>query len=200
MVGSLHYMSPEQVRGKRATPQSDLYSFAVTFFELIAGELPLKGSTSFELMNAHLHQIPPSLIELRPEIPMALSDAIAKALSKDPADRFATADEFLLAIQGVEAETLSLTSVVPSRAAKESTSGKAQGRISSTTEQMPEALEEARRHLAQFIGPIAKVVIRRLAPNCEDMDQLYREAAKEISSESERQRFQMLRPTGRYLR
>ena len=58
----------------------------------------------------------------------------------------------------------------------------------------------ARKQLAQFIGPIAKVVIRRLAPQCSDMDQLYREAAKEIASDGDRQKFLLLRSTGRHLR
>ena len=195
MVGSLSYMAPEQIQQGRATPQSDLYALGVTLFELITGELPLKGATAFELMNAHLKEQPRSLVEIRPEIPPALSSAIAKSLSKEPLDRFASAADFLQAIQGFEDETAALTSIVPAFHARGTTSGSAPAaRISSTTEQMPEALEQARRHLAQFIGPIAKLVIRRLAPRCNDLDALYAEAAKEIANASERQRFMQTRP------
>ncbi len=200
MVGSLSYMSPEQIQRGRATPQSDLYSLGVTLFELIAGELPLKGTTSFELMNAHLTEQPRSLVEVRPEIPLALSNAIAKALEKDQRDRFANAEDFLRAIQGLEEETAALTSIVPALPAKGSTSGGTPaGRVSSTTEQMPEALEEACRHLARFIGPIAKIVIRRLASRCNDMDQLYTEAAREIADDGDRQRFLRTRPSTRLI-
>lgn len=200
MVGSLSYMSPEQIQRGRATPQSDLYSLGVTLFELIAGELPLKGATAFELMNAHLNEQPRSLADIRPEIPLALSNAVATALAKDQRDRFAKAADFLHAIQGFEEETAALTSIVPALPSKGSPSGGTPvGRVSSTTEQMPEALEEARRHLAHFIGPISKIVIRRLAPRCHDMDQLYAEAAREITDDSERQRFLRSRPRSRLI-
>ncbi len=77
-----------------------------------------------------------------------------------------------------------------------SAAGAPAGRVSAPTEPLPEALEQVRKHLAEFIGPIAKVVVRKLATRCPDLDQLYREAAKEISIESDRQKFLRMR-TGR---
>ena len=191
MIGSLNYMSPEQIQGGRATPQSDIYSFGITLFELIAGELPFQGATSFNLMNAHLQQPAPALAELRPEIPLALSQAIAKALTKDPHHRFASAREFMLALHANHAAVATITSALPTTPAAGVSPSGSQGRAS--TEPLPEALEQVRKHLAEFIGPIAKIVVRRLAPSCPDLEQLYREAAKEIASESERQRFLRLR-------
>jgi serine/threonine protein kinase len=206
MIGSLNYISPEQIQGSRATPQSDLYSFGVTLYELITGRLPFEGATSFNLMQAHLEQTPAALAKLRPEIPAALSLAIAKAMAKDPRNRFNAAREFGLALKSNDAAIATITSTLPTasteagdgRRESGSASGDAApsasgGRISSSTEPLPEALEQARKHLAEFIGPIAKVVVRRLAPRCADLEQLYREAAKEIATESERQRFLRLR-------
>jgi serine/threonine-protein kinase len=71
------------------------------------------------------------------------------------------------------------------------------GRVSAPTEPLPEALEQVRKNLAEFIGPIAKVVVRKLAPRCPDLDQLYREAAKEIATESDRQKFLRMRTSRR---
>jgi serine/threonine-protein kinase len=200
MIGSLNYISPEQIQGGRATPQSDLYSFGITLFELITGRLPFEGTTSFNLMNAHLQQTPPALSELRPEIPFTLSQAISRALAKDPRQRFSSAREFTLALQGShhDAAVAALTSAIPISAQQGSTSrptpqNAAPARSPSATEPLPEALEQVRKHLAEFIGPIAKVVVRRLAPSCPDLEQLYREAAKEIPSDSERLRFLKLR-------
>ncbi len=201
MIGSLNYISPEQIQGGRATPQSDLYSFGITLFELITGRLPFEGATSFNLMNAHLQQTPPALSDLRPEIPFTLSQAIARALAKDPRQRFHSAREFIFALQGNDVAMATMTSAIPiaAIAAQEGSASRpapqtlTPGRTSSATEPLPEALEQVRKHLAEFIGPIAKVVVRRLAPSCPDLDQLYREAAKEISSDSDRQRFLKLR-------
>jgi serine/threonine-protein kinase len=222
MIGSLNYMSPEQIQGGRATAQSDLYSFGITLYELIAGRLPFEGATSFNLMQAHLHQTPASLAELRPEIPAALSQAIARAMAKDPRHRFGTAREFLVALEGNHDAVVSMTSTMPvsgldgapsrnlassgSRsamgggAASASVSAGASapaGRVSAPTEPLPEALEQVRKNLAEFIGPIAKVVVRKLAPRCPDLDQLYREAAKEIATESDRQKFLRMRTSRR---
>jgi serine/threonine protein kinase len=58
VIGSPIYMSPEQVRGEKATPQSDIYSFGVTMYETMAGEPPIQGSNPYELMMGHLHRIP----------------------------------------------------------------------------------------------------------------------------------------------
>jgi serine/threonine-protein kinase len=207
MIGSLNYISPEQIQGARATPHSDLYSFGVTLFELIAGRLPFEGATSFNLMQAHLQQTPPALIELRPEMPEPLSRAIAKALVKDPRQRFGSAREFMLALEASNDEVATMTTAIPigvaglaASAARKTTGSPAAsesgGRVSSSAEPLPDALEQMRKHLAEFIGPIAKVVVRRLASRYTDLEQLYREAAKEIASESDRQRFLRLR-TGR---
>jgi len=214
MIGSLNYMSPEQIQGGRATAQSDLYSFGITLYELIAGRLPFEGATSFNLMQAHLHQRPAALAELRPEIPAALSQAIARAMAKDPHSRFGTAREFLVALEGNQAGVAEMTSTMPvsgidgalSRHSARSGSGSVvqsaaasgpPGWVSGPTEPLPEALEQVRKQLAEFIGPIAKVVVRKLAPRCPDLDQLYREAAKEIATESDRQKFLRMRTSRR---
>lgn len=196
MVGSVNYMSPEQIAGQRATPQSDLYAFGVTLFEVIAGQLPLRAQTSFEMMQAHLQQAPQSLAELRPDIPASLSAAIARALAKKPQDRFASAQEMLRAIEGSAAELVYPSYTVPLVAPSRSgTDGGNRSRV--TTQPLPAELEQVRDDLAQFIGPIAKVVVRRLAARCETLEQLYLEAAKEIAAESERQRFLSLRSARR---
>jgi serine/threonine-protein kinase len=155
-------------------------------------------------MQAHLNSRPPELAEVRPEIPFALSQAIARAMAKDPRNRFASAREFMGALEGNDDAVATMTSAIPiggletpSRNSSQKGSGSVLGKISSSTEQLPEALEEMRKHLAEFIGPIAKVVIRRLAPRCPDLDELYREAAKEIASEKDRQKFLRMRTVRR---
>lgn len=93
-LGSVYYMSPEQVKGGHGDERSDIYSVGVTLYELATGVRPLQGTSSYSVMNAHLDQIPSSPDTLNSEIPSVLAAAILKALEKDPAARYPDAEEF----------------------------------------------------------------------------------------------------------
>jgi eukaryotic-like serine/threonine-protein kinase len=93
-LGSVYYMSPEQVKGGHGDERSDIYSVGVTLYELATGVRPLQGTSSYSVMNAHLDQIPSSPDTVNSEIPPVLAAAILKALEKDPAARYRDAEEF----------------------------------------------------------------------------------------------------------
>jgi len=97
-MGSLYYISPEQVQGKVPDARSDIYALGVTLYELATGSLPFQGDTDYALMTAHLHQTPQPPVERDPSIPGDLSELILKAIAKDPNDRFQSAAEFLEAL------------------------------------------------------------------------------------------------------
>jgi serine/threonine-protein kinase len=100
-LGSVAYMSPEQVRCEPIDGRSDLYSVGVSLYETITGQRPYVSDNNFEIMQAHL-QIPPTApIELKPDIPVALSELILMAMAKDPAQRFQTADALRAALMSV---------------------------------------------------------------------------------------------------
>jgi eukaryotic-like serine/threonine-protein kinase len=100
VLGSLNYMSPEQVGGSKATPRSDLYSVGVTLYELLTGVLPIQGANNYEIMMGHINQVPTPPHELSAKLPIAISDAVMRALGKDPSQRFDSADDFLQALRG----------------------------------------------------------------------------------------------------
>ncbi|MCY3782059.1 MAG: protein kinase [Chloroflexi bacterium] len=91
--GSPHYFAPEQARGEKPTPASDVYSIGIVLFEMVTGRLPFVGRTQRELALAHLQAEIPRAIELNPELPIELSNVIAKVMSKRPNDRYNHADQ-----------------------------------------------------------------------------------------------------------
>jgi serine/threonine-protein kinase len=98
-LGSLAYMSPEQIQRGNVDARSDLYSLGVTFYELLTGTLPFTATSEFAIMSAHVMTPPRSPMELNPSIPPHLSAVIMRSLAKDPAQRFQNACEFRDAIQ-----------------------------------------------------------------------------------------------------
>ncbi|MFO0935568.1 MAG: serine/threonine-protein kinase [Gemmataceae bacterium] len=94
-LGTPLYMSPEQVRGEATDHRSDIYSFGVTCFHLLAGEPPFKGKTPFEVTLQHVQKEPPSLAALRPDLPPDLCAMVHKMMAKNVGDRYQTARDVL---------------------------------------------------------------------------------------------------------
>lgn len=97
-IGSVYYMSPEQVQGGTIDARSDLYSIGIVLYELLAGVRPFDGDTSFGILNQHLNVQPRPPIEVNPSLAPDLSEIILKAIAKDPAERFQSADDFRSAL------------------------------------------------------------------------------------------------------
>jgi hypothetical protein len=101
-VGSLYYMSPEQIKGAvDLDPRSDLYSLGISLYEIVTGARPFQGDSEYSIMAAHLETNPPPPIQIDPNLPPALSEIILMSLEKDPAQRFQTADAFRAALLSV---------------------------------------------------------------------------------------------------
>ncbi len=93
IVGTAHYLSPEQAKGGEVDPRSDLYSLGVVLYELLTGKTPFEGDTPVEIAMKHLSAAPKPPSKLRPDIPPELDMVILRALAKDPDDRYQSADE-----------------------------------------------------------------------------------------------------------
>lgn len=100
-LGSLCYMSPEQVKGQDVDARSDLYSMGVSLYELLTGERPFRGDSDFSLMTEQVEKLPKPPIQVRPDMPPALNELVLTAMAKDPAQRFQSADAFRNALNSV---------------------------------------------------------------------------------------------------
>ncbi len=100
-MGSLSYMSPEQVKGEATDARSDLYSVGVSLYEFVTGQRPFTATSDYSIMAAHVKEAPKPPVELHPGLPAALNEIILMAIAKDPAQRFQTADAFRNALSSV---------------------------------------------------------------------------------------------------
>lgn len=103
VIGTPHYMSPEQFNGLPVTGATDQYALGVVAFEVLTGQQPYRGETIGEVMRGHLFDPIPSARSLRPDVPEALDAVIGRMLAKDVADRFSSLETAVQAIEGATA-------------------------------------------------------------------------------------------------
>ncbi len=97
-VGTLYYMSPEQIQGKETDFRCDIYALGITLFELLTGTVPFRGSTDFEIMQAHVRTPPPAPSKVLPQLPKVFDWVVLHALEKDPRARYQTVEDFSQAL------------------------------------------------------------------------------------------------------
>jgi eukaryotic-like serine/threonine-protein kinase len=183
MVGSPYYISPEQARGEHVDARSDVYSTGAMLYEMVAGRPPFEAGGAggvYTIISAHLHQAPRSPAEVNPQVSVELARIVLKALAKNPAERFPTADDFLKALDAIRLnETATVTVKSSEREAAE-----AGGSVCSEAE-----LERITKELVAYVGPIAHILVMRAASGSHTLHDLYETLAREISSASQREQF-----------
>ena len=191
-MGTVRYMSPEQVRGQDVDLRTDLYSLGATLYESLVGDTPFDGNTHFEIMTKHLSEAPRRPSKLGVVIPAAVEDAVMRCLAKRPDDRFGTAREMrkqlegalrdadlgLVETQRVERDAIELRSLPPGVPAARVAGGDAGARHASVAGALADELEpelaparRARTWLAAALaiavvvggGAVATVLLRKPA-------------------------------------
>jgi eukaryotic-like serine/threonine-protein kinase len=94
VMGTSNYIAPEQASGKHVDQQSDVYSLGVVLYEMVTGELPFPGESFVAVALKHVNDPPPSVLDVRGDIPLRIAEAVDRALEKDPKQRFPTMDAF----------------------------------------------------------------------------------------------------------
>ncbi|NUQ11282.1 MAG: serine/threonine protein kinase, partial [Gemmatimonadaceae bacterium] len=103
VLGTVHYMSPEQVAGDLVDARSDVYSLGVVAFYALAGRFPFDSPTASAVLVAHVTKRAPSLLEAAPTVPRPLANLVDRCLAKDPASRLQSCQELVLELRRVEA-------------------------------------------------------------------------------------------------
>ena len=189
-LGTLFYMSPEQMKSEPLDESSDIYSVGVLLYEMVTGRVPFKGDSYYAILKAHMESKPVPPIELVPESPLELSRIVDQALEKKPAARFRKAEEFRAALQGLPLARQSDRHAIPT--APTAVQHYSPGPITPSRGSKSwdaAVLETARKNLAVFIGPMAKVIVSRAANHAQSIEELYQMLSAEISSLHDRDKF-----------
>lgn len=111
IVGSVHYLSPEQARGETAGPRSDIYSLGIVLYEMVTGTLPFQGDTPIGVALKHIQEIPPHPSSLNPAVSLELENIIARTMAKNPVERYETARQLSLELEGVTKSVFSTAGI-----------------------------------------------------------------------------------------
>ncbi|MCX6167921.1 MAG: protein kinase [Ignavibacteriales bacterium] len=109
-IGTVYYMSPEQIRSEEVTNRSDIYSIGCTAYEMIVGEPPFDFQSEYEVMDAHLKKNPPRITDKMAGIPESVNKILLKALEKNPLNRYNTCEEMFADVQELDNQVAKLTS------------------------------------------------------------------------------------------
>jgi serine/threonine-protein kinase len=213
IMGTPGYMAPEQYAGSDVDWRADVFSAGVVFYQLLTGVKPFAGSAE-SIAYKVCYETPPTPSQVDPERISAKYDSVVmRAMTKKPEARFATAQAFRVALLGAYAAPVSptvseetiITEIVPTTIRIEPTSpsgqstpSKSQGSDSlptpARTTQPPPGwdaalLKAVEGHLARFVGPVAKVMIKRAGLQTTEVDALYGILAENLATEEERKQF-----------
>lgn len=100
VLGTPHYLAPEQALSRTVDGRADQYALGIVAFEMLTGAVPFDDETPHGIIHMHVNELPPRVAAVRPEVPPHLSNAIARALMKAPSHRFASMEQFARAVDG----------------------------------------------------------------------------------------------------
>ncbi|MCL2336231.1 MAG: Stk1 family PASTA domain-containing Ser/Thr kinase [Firmicutes bacterium] len=113
VMGSVHYLSPEQARGEMATPKSDIYAVGILLYEMLTGKQPYNGDSPIAVVLKHIQETPPTVDEVNPAVPLELAAVVKCAMEKDPALRYGTAGELARHLEAALEDTEQNTVILP---------------------------------------------------------------------------------------
>jgi serine/threonine-protein kinase len=115
LIGTVEYMSPEQVRGEETDARSDIYSLGILLYEMLTGRVPFNSTSEYELMRSHIEEAPTPPGTFAPQVPVIVEQAIMRALAKKPDARQRSANEFRLMLPQIDEEEVTSLDSAPAK-------------------------------------------------------------------------------------
>ena len=210
VMGTPGYMAPEQYTGGAVDWRADLFSAGVVMYELLTGVKPFAGTVeSAAYKVCHDNPLPPSQVHRDPPVPAAYDAVIARAIAKKPVERFESASAFRFALLDAHAApvraTLSEETIITEAARpmkiEPTNPGSASNPPTPTAGRTttpppgwdPALLKQIETHFARFVGPVAKVMVRRAGRRTLDVDELYAMMSHELDTNDQRKAFMATR-------
>ena len=122
-LGTAHYFSPEQAKGERVVPQSDIYAVGVSLYEMLTGHIPFESDTAVGLAYKHISEMPRPPSQQNPNVPARLDTIVMKALAKEPAQRYNSAADMEKALRNLQVSGQQATAAIPIPAARPNVTG-----------------------------------------------------------------------------
>jgi eukaryotic-like serine/threonine-protein kinase len=214
VMGTPGYMAPEQYTGTQVDWRVDIFSAGVVMYELLTGVKPFSASrveaVAYKVCNDH--PPPPSQVASDPPVAPAYDAIVARAIAKKPEQRFPSASEFRASLLEAHAAPVSaalseetiITELIPTLRLEPTNPLGASGAAAVPTTARSTApppgwdaalLKQIEGHLARFVGPVAKVLVRRTGRQTLEVDELYLRLADHLASDDERKGFMATRGT-----
>ena len=191
-LGTPHFISPEQITGDRPIdPRADIYSLGATLFNLATGKVPFDGTSGAHIMSRHLNDPMPDPRSIEPTLSGGFCQVVGRMMAKDPDHRYSS-------MAHLEKDLLELKGGgQPSPGALESTASKntiftapPQGlKVSPTVFNEDESLKKVTRRLADYVGPLAKVLVRKAWSRAANWEDFTQELARKIPNAGNRTTF-----------
>jgi serine/threonine-protein kinase len=185
MVGTPNYMSPEGLLGQQVDARSDLYSVGVLFFELLTRSRPLREKDleqSLEALETVAHLSPDNIVSIRP--------ILSRALQRDPAARYQSVGQFISELKSIEDMDLTMATVArfPRPESHKPVTPIARSSVSSS-QWNDELLVSLEQSLARYVGPMARLLVKRTSRSASSIDELVESLTRHIPNEAERSQF-----------
>jgi serine/threonine-protein kinase len=206
VMGTPGYMAPEQYTGAAVDRRVDLFSAGVVMYELLTGVKPFTGTMeSVAYKVCYENPVAPSQMPGEPAVPVAYDAVVQRAMAKNPEQRFQSADQFRAALLDAYAAPVSatlseetiITELIPTLRIEPTNPMSASAAPTPTTARTtappqgwdPALLKQIEDHLARYLGPVAKVLVRRAGRATLDVDALYAQLAGSLDAEADRKAF-----------